>query len=340
MLRIAVGVLLSLVATHAWAQDYDAAAKGALEYLKANLPKWKGGNQKVDHCYIGLAFMAAGSTPTTGEYAAEVKICFDSVMAADGTGFNINWYYPMAGLFLAEVYRKEPSDAIRAKLEAIGQGMAKGQNASGGWSHNKEHTYTHAFTKKIVPDICFLTAMNVAALGAIKGLGVKIPDDVLNRALANLARNEDGKGGLGYGTNNSLFDKGGTRGAAALVGLHLMNSRGGAYGKYAQCVRERVKGFHQGHSYSPLHFFYGATALHMTGGYETLKAAWLAKLVAQNPKGEAVKLPHDEAIDMDNKDSPMSTAVFAYMLLLPKKHLYEKAKGGKGAPKNPFSQKD
>ena len=38
MLRIAYGVMLSLVGSHVWAQDYDAAAKGALEFLKANLP--------------------------------------------------------------------------------------------------------------------------------------------------------------------------------------------------------------------------------------------------------------------------------------------------------------
>ncbi len=55
----------------------DDTIKGALDWLKSELPKTNGGNQKVDYCYIGLAFLAQGSTLTEGDYCAELKKCFD-----------------------------------------------------------------------------------------------------------------------------------------------------------------------------------------------------------------------------------------------------------------------
>jgi hypothetical protein len=318
----------------------DDAIKQTLEYIKEQLPNI-GGNQQSDKCFAGLAFIAQGSTPGSGDYAAQLKECVDKVMSVEGTGFNQNWYNAIAGLFLAEVYKKEPNDAIKTKLEDIAKAMARSQEATGGWTHTKGHKYNLPLCKGPIPDICFLTSMTVAAIGNIKACGIKVPDGMLDKALANLASLEDGRGGIGYGTNNPLADKGGGRGGGVILGMHEMNNTGGAYGKYAQTLKERCGGLEHGHGCTTLHFLYGGIAMYLTGSWAQFKSTWIDKVLPGYKPGSFV-WPSKDPVNMD-KGGPLSSIVMAILRQMPKGNLFNgkgKAGGpGGGGPKNPFSNK-
>jgi hypothetical protein len=320
----------------------DEAASKALNYVRGQLKpggSWAG---FAERAFAGLAFIAEGSTPTEGEYASELAACIDYFVRGGGGSEQENWYYAIAGLFLAEAHKKWPSDDKARRLEEIVAKIKETQEPTGGWSHHKGFAYN--LPGKTVPDLGIVTGLILAALGNIKAAGVEVPQDSISRGLAYCEKISDGAG-LIYGTNNPVPDMGCTRGAGALIGLYFMNNRSEIFGKVARGLRERVKQLEHGHAFPPIHFFNSAVGNYLAGQYGAFKAEWVAKLLGQRESDGSIWMKNHEKIDYERnqlKSNVIGTSVLAVILLLDRDHLFKvkgkakpKAKGGEEGNKPP-----
>ena len=344
--------ILTVVAATApaFAQDKpEDPAKKALKYLQDQMKSSKSWAGFAERVFAGFAFMAAGSTPTEGDYSAELNSCIDTFIRGGGGSQQENWYYALVGLFLAEAHKKWPSDDKAKRLEEIVARIKETQEATGGWSHHKGFAYN--LGGRTVPDLGIVTGLILAALGNITASGVDVPDDVVTRALTYCNKISDGAG-LIYGTNNPVPDMGCTRGAGVLIGLHFMNNRNDIFGKVAKGLRERVKQLEQGHAFPPIHFFNSAVGNYLAGQFGAFKAEWISKLLAQRESDGSIWLKNHEKIDYEKnqlKSNVIGTAVLALILQLEKDHVFKAkpkpkpaADGAKPEPSggSPFRKKD
>ena len=313
-----------LAASNAFAQDKaEDPGRKALKYLQDQLKSSKSWAGFAERVFAGFAFMAAGSSPTEGEYSAELNSCIEYFIRGGGGSQQENWYYALGGLFLAEAHKKWPSEDKAKRLEEIVAKIKETQEATGGWSHHKGFAYN--LGGRSVPDLGIVTGLILAALGNIKASGVDIPDDVVARALTYCNKTSDGAG-LIYGTNNPVPDMGCSRGAGVLMGLHFMNNRSEVFGKVAKGLRERVKQLEQGHAFPPIHFFNSAVGNYLAGQYGAFRAEWVAKLLAQREADGSIWMKNHEKIDYEKnqlKSNVIGTAVLALILHLDKDNVFK-----------------
>src|SRR3989338_3537972 len=80
----------------------------ALEFLD----KKGGGADGHRQCLMGMLYLADGRQP------AELERCVKRVSGGfyKQGGFNGNWSVAMAAIFLSEVYKRQPTDLLKAKL--------------------------------------------------------------------------------------------------------------------------------------------------------------------------------------------------------------------------------
>lgn len=227
------------------------------------------GGAAVD-AFVGLAFLAAGSTPEEGPYAQDVRACVDNLLrAADAkTGYiaakeqGTMYEHGFATLFLAEAYAKqrpgERKEEIGKALTRAVELIAKSQNADGGWRYRPEPKDA---------DVS-VTSCQAIALAAAQRAGIKLPERTLDRALAYLRKCQNDDGGFRYmaeGKGASGFPR--TAAAAAALthveGADKDDVRRAM--KYLSEVFAQTKA-----SGSDVHYHYGryyaAQVLHLAGG--------------------------------------------------------------------------
>jgi hypothetical protein len=166
-------------------QGADGAWKGRSNAYGAEFPVAMTG-------LAGLAFLAGGSTPTTGPYAANVQRALHYLLRAEVPGHegmitslseasNRSMYgHGFAMLFLAEVYGMEEDENLAAKIrKRLEEGVkltAKGQSPRGGWY------YTPAMGQA-GQDEGSVTVTAVQALRAAKNAGIAVDKSIIERGI-------------------------------------------------------------------------------------------------------------------------------------------------------------
>lgn len=324
------GLVLLLAPGDAVAQDskaLDEAAKKAFASIRETRGKsWAG---SAESAFCGLAYLAQGSTPSTGDYAEDLRACVEGCLSVDESARRReNWYYALMILFLSEVQKKEPRDEIRERIAWLLKSLQQNQEATGGWSHKKGHVY-QVFGKQ-VPDIAYLTALVIAAMGDARSVGIELPAGMLERALQDCKSVSNGAG-LNYGTNNPVQDFGCSRGAMLLIGLHFLGQKGGMYSQYAGAVRSRLAELPQAHAFPPIHYFGTGVACYLTGSFAEWKKRWLGKLLAQRERDGSIwfkskEIEQNPQRDLEReslKTNTMGTAILALLCCLDRNHVFQ-----------------
>lgn len=331
--RFGLGLVVSLSASGQDRAALDEAADRALQAVAPQIGVGRGGVTAIP--FFGLACLAEGSTLSGGKRSAEIKKCVDLSMQGWDAPRHENWVLALRALFLSEVYKKEKSEAIKAKLKELLARMAETQETTGGWSHHKGFAYSLDGAK--IPDVCAVGALTIAAMGNCKGCGIEPPAGVLERALAYVQK-MGGASGLQYGTNNPDPDDACSRGAAVLIGLHFLGQRNGLYDGLARGVRSRFKEIPQAHAFPPLHVFNSAVGNYLLGNFGAWKNYWLPKLLSLREPDGSIWMKDNENTEHERthlQSNAVGTAVLALICNLDKNHVFqpfpkpERAKGDK-----------
>ncbi len=215
---------------------------------------------------VGLAFVAHGSTPTRGKYAAQISGCLDYLLAqADATGFlmaaDASSRGPMYGhgfatLLLAEVYGMARQPQLRDRLGQAVDIILAAQNEAGGWRY--QPTAQDA-------DLS-VTACQVMALRAARNAGIAVPRGAIERAVAYIKSCQNPDGGFRYMLEQNT-DSQFARSAAAVVALY----NAGIYaGEELDSGLDYVAGFAPGNQRP------GAEAYFFYAHYYAAQAMWHA----------------------------------------------------------------
>ncbi len=280
----------------------------------------------------GLAFLAAGSTPTSGKWAKQVRACRDWLQAhagkepkemarAGGRNWSqVNWALGYAPLFLA----RDPREDLQERLEEIRDALVRNQEPSGGWGHGPRNDLPYPL------DYCELTAVGnlcLAALGELRSIGIAVPEDAIRRAVAYTERTSDGAGGVGYSDRPGQKGRGSAgRTAGALLALSRLGlTRHPFFKKLASYFRRHLTELPRGHVSPSYHLFFGALASRVLGrrDWESFTKAYRLEILSLwNGDGTFGVRPADTSrFGMPNTDRSMGeawrTATFAMILALP-----------------------
>jgi hypothetical protein len=187
----------------------------------------------------GLAFLAHGDTPTTGQYAANVQRALHYLLRAEVPGketeglitslseaSNRSMYgHGFSMLFLAELYGMEGDEnlapKIRARLEAGVKAIARGQSPRGGWY------YTPAMGIA-GQDEGSVTVTAVQALRAAKNAGIPVDKSIIDRGIKYIISCQSPvDGGIRYSYSHERGESRPAITAAAIATLY----NAGAYEK-------------------------------------------------------------------------------------------------------------
>ncbi len=334
------------------AQRKEAAEK-ALQNLAGRLHK--GGLHHVSgydgsvvvYSTAGLAFLASGSTLTTGPYKKELSACAKFVMEKTGTKekllgdfkipgrskFNMDqrvWGYAHAIIFLANLHRSAKSKdrkQIAPVMSRFADTLVKAQTARGGWCHSLADVANPlGYT-----DFVATTNLALLALGLAKAEGVKVPKETLTKGIQYLVNSSDGKGHIGYSPRN------GQRGnpeAGRTAGAILAFRAVGAtkHPEYPWMLRHLSghlgRDLNRGHGSAQLGLMQAAWACQELG-----KKAWSvfwaqqgAAILSRQQADGSIIPPDGEGVFGKDSDSPVekgdrATATHAFILLLPEGHL-------------------
>jgi hypothetical protein len=145
----------------------------------------------------GMAFLASGSLPDRGPHGKVVRAVHDYLCAhALENGFLTDagtrmYSHAFATLFLAEIHGMAETDAAKRTLERAVDLIVDSQNEYGGWRYNLFDRET---------DLS-VTVCQVQALRAARNIGIRVPPETIERAMAyvNESRVKSGRNkGLYY----------------------------------------------------------------------------------------------------------------------------------------------
>lgn len=261
----------------------------------------------------GLAFLAAGSTPTRGPYAATVRRAAEyltnqvhtsgliTVMNEEGRPM---YGHGFATLFLAQVHGMEEDQARRIRIGRVLKGavdlIAAAQSSYGGWNYHPEDR----------TDEGSVTVTQIQALRACRDAGITVPVETIDRAVSYIVRSANPDGGIRYTARGGGASRPPIT-AAAVATLysagkyeHPMAEKALAYARLHVSIQQPNTFYMYGHNYL-------AQALYQKGGeewaayYEAMAARLLAR---QGPNG---------AWSEDQTGPVYNTAVALVILQLP-----------------------
>jgi hypothetical protein len=138
----------------------------------------------------GMAFLAGGHLPDRGPYAEVVRKTIAYVMAHAGeNGFLTDsgtrmYSHAFATLFLAEAYGMSGGPDVKLALERAVQLITDTQNQHGGWRYNP-------FDREVDLSV---TVCQVQALRAARNIGIRVPVQTIDRAVAYVQRSRTARG--------------------------------------------------------------------------------------------------------------------------------------------------
>jgi len=150
----------------------------------------------------GLALMGGGNTPVEGKYAKNVRNALDYVLscadpktgliARTGEEQRPMYSHGFSMLFLAEAYGMEQDATRQARikrvLEKAAELTARSQSKDGGW----------LYTPDSGGDEGSVTITQIQGLRAARNAGIKIPKDVIEKAVEYIEKSANKDGGIRY----------------------------------------------------------------------------------------------------------------------------------------------
>lgn len=181
---------------------HDAVTKGlawlAAQQGKGDAKTHKGAfeNNVAMTAFAGLSFLASGSQPDRGEYAAQIKDALNYVLASQkesGLFASDNTQGPMYGhgyatVFVAEAYMKTPDPFLKPNLEKAVALIERTANKEGGWRY---------LPQPVDADIS-VTACELNALLAARAAGIKVDEKVIEHAIQYIHKCQNEDGGFSY----------------------------------------------------------------------------------------------------------------------------------------------
>lgn len=183
--QLATGCWTGLVG-HKMQDDYEVLAQGMLPEIQ----------QRTGHGHLGvtalcgMAFLASGSLPDRGPHKAAVQNAVDYVTrTAQENGYLTDagtrmYSHAFATLFLAEVYGMAATERTKATLERAVNLIVDCQNTYGGWRYNP-------FDRELDLSV---TVCQVQALRAARNIGIRVPPDTIDKAMAYVVASRVGGG--------------------------------------------------------------------------------------------------------------------------------------------------
>ena len=168
----------------------------------------------------GMAFLASGHLPDRGEHGKLVQKTIDYLIAhREENGFLTDsgtrmYSHAFATLFLAEVYGMAGGAQCKQALEGAVNLIVDSQNQHGGWRYNPFDRET---------DLS-VTVCQLQALRAARNIGIKVPDDTVERAITYVKQSQV------RGLRRTRFSRRGSEGSAGGQFYYKIHGRG-AYEK-------------------------------------------------------------------------------------------------------------
>ncbi len=262
----------------------------------------------------GMAFLANGNTPKRGKYGATVENALsyvlscvrkeDGYITANGTRM---YEHAFSTMFLAEVYGMSPRDDLKEKLRQAAFLIVRSQNDEGGWRYQP-------FPRDA--DIS-ITVSTLQALRAARNVGIRVPKDVIHRAVDYVKRCADNPdGSFSYQDLTRHM----TRSTYSLTaaGVTALFSAG----EYDSVQTRRGLDYLRTHSYeltwSQYHYFYGhyyaCQAFYQAGGQEW--ADYYSQL-----REEILSHQHPDGHWNDDVGETYATAMACLLLSMPMDYL-------------------
>ncbi len=201
----------------------DAAVDRGIDYLiKRQRPDGSfgeptdlyGGHPAVA-ALAGLAMIADGSTPQNGRHAEAVAATLDYLLKQTtpnglikGSEFQPMYGQGFAVLFLAECYGMSDRRDLKQKLEAAVDLIVRTQNVQGGWRYEP---------RQVDDADISVTITQLNALRAVKGAGLFVPNETIDKGVAFVKNCQNDDGGFRY--RLELKESGFERTAAAISSL-------------------------------------------------------------------------------------------------------------------------
>lgn len=216
--QLTSGAFTGLVG-HKQGNDYHELPIG----LPVHLQRQQGRGHMGVTALCGMAFLAGGHLPDRGPHGETVGRTIAYVMThANENGFLSDsgtrmYSHAFATLFLAEAYGMAGGSQVRTALERAVQLVVDCQNTHGGWRYNP-------FDRELDLSV---TVCQVQALRAARNIGIQVPAETIDRAIAYVQRSRTARGpsqGLYYYkiVGRGAFEKNREYAinAAALTALH------------------------------------------------------------------------------------------------------------------------
>ncbi|MBI5724137.1 MAG: terpene cyclase/mutase family protein [Planctomycetes bacterium] len=168
----------------------------------------------------GLALLASGSTPQSGPYYTNVRRAMeyvlmiaerygknDGMIAGEGQEMRSMYGHGFAMLFLAECYGMETNKELQERLKkALSKGVNLTIKAQSKIKTNFPKPYDQAggwiYTPDGGGDEGSVTVTQLQALRACRNIGIKVPDEVIFKAVAYLKYCQNKDGGICYSANS------------------------------------------------------------------------------------------------------------------------------------------
>ncbi|MEO6595747.1 MAG: prenyltransferase/squalene oxidase repeat-containing protein [Planctomycetota bacterium] len=138
----------------------------------------------------GMAFLAGGHLPDRGTYAEVVRRIHDYVVGCcQENGFLTDagtrmYSHAFATLFLAEIHGMAATESAKLALERAVNLIVDCQNAAGGWRYN-------VFDRETDLSV---TVCQLQALRAARNIGIRVPAETIDRALAYVLKSRVERG--------------------------------------------------------------------------------------------------------------------------------------------------
>lgn len=199
----------------------------------------------------GLAFMADGNVPGRGPYGHVVDGCVRFVLdhanvsglLAAETSHGPMYGHGFATLFLAEVYGMTRDPRIEEALRRAVRLIVVTQNEEGGWRYQPVRADA---------DIS-VTVCQVMALRAARNVGIHVPKETIDRAVAYVRASQNPDGGFRY-----MLRSGGSAFARSAAGVAALQYAGIYQSAEIERGLKYVMGFLPGESNASVgHYFYG-----------------------------------------------------------------------------------
>jgi len=192
-------VLGSLAAS----REAEEPAGVDLEFLHAAQNKdgsWGSGSYSRHVGITGLgamAMMSNGNVPGRGKYGEDVRKAIAYILknvnphsGFIGYGATARMYgHGFATLALAEAYGMEQNEGLRRKLKSAIRLIIRSQKPDGGWRYDPNPTGMSDLS---------VTVCQVMALRAARNAGIKVPKEVIERAIAYVKKSANDDGSFKY----------------------------------------------------------------------------------------------------------------------------------------------